>query len=89
MSRKWMLCLCAHYYCNVVLKTSGDHNHLLYPENMELRYVRTKVKEYVMNETNLISKIYEDEVILSQMSPRTLAIIPLARKLCKDNVPLT
>ena len=40
-----------------------------------------------MKETTPITKIYE-EVVASQMPPQTLAIMPLARELRRDNVSL-
>jgi hypothetical protein len=69
---------------NVVLKVTGDHNHLPHPENMQLKHFRTKVKQRVMKETTPIIKIYEEEVISSQMPPQALAIMPLARELRKN-----
>jgi hypothetical protein len=56
---------------------------------MVLKNFRTKVKERVMKETTPIIKIYEEEVISSQMPPQTLAIIPLARELRKKDNLLT
>ncbi len=70
---------------DVVLKTTGDHNHLPHPEKLELKTFRTKVKQRVMKETTPITKIYEEEVIASQMPPETLAIVPLARELRKNH----
>jgi hypothetical protein len=74
---------------NVVLKVTGNHNHLPHPENMELKNFRTKVKERVMKETTPIIKIYEEEVISSELPPQTLAIMPLARELRKKDNLLT
>ena len=74
---------------DVVLKITSEHNHLPHPENMALKSFRTKVKQRVMKETTPIIKIYEEEIVASQMSPQTLAIMPLARELRKDNVSLT
>ncbi|CAF3972050.1 unnamed protein product [Rotaria sp. Silwood2] len=48
---------------------------------MQLKRFRTKLKEHVMNETIPIIKIYEEEVISSQVPPQTLSIMPLARDL--------
>lgn len=74
---------------NDVLKITGDHNHLPHPENMQLKHFRTRVKQRVMKETTPIIKIYEEEVISSQMPPQTLAILPMARELRKYDVLLT
>ncbi|CAF3506908.1 unnamed protein product, partial [Rotaria sp. Silwood2] len=76
-----MFCLCTTSLKDVVLKVTGDHNHLFHPENMQLKQFRTKVKERAMKETTPIIKIYEEEVISSQIPPETLAIMPLAREL--------
>ncbi|CAF1222016.1 unnamed protein product [Rotaria sp. Silwood1] len=70
---------------DVVLKVTRDHNHLPHSENIQLKQFRTKVKERAMKETTPIIKIYEEEVISSQMPPETLAIMPLARELRKNN----
>ncbi|CAF2902586.1 unnamed protein product [Rotaria sp. Silwood2] len=66
---------------DVVVKVNGNHNHLPHPENMALKDFRTKLKQRVMTETTPITKIYEEEVIASEMLPQTLAIMPLAREL--------
>lgn len=73
---------------DAVLKITGQHNHLPHPENMALKDFRTKLKERVMKETTPISKIFEEEVVASEMSPQTLAIMPLARELRKDTPSL-
>ena len=72
----------------VVLKITGEHNHLPHPENVALKIFCTKVKQRVMKETTPIINIYE-EVIASQMPPQTLATMSLARELRKDNTSLT
>ncbi|CAF1000538.1 unnamed protein product [Rotaria sordida] len=48
---------------------------------MQLKHFRTNVKQHVMKETTPTVKIYEEEVISSQMPPSTLAMMPLAREL--------
>ena len=71
-----------------VLKITGNHNHLPHPENMALKDFRTKLKQRVMTETTPIIKLYEKEVISSEMPPQTVAIMQLARELRKITVPL-
>ncbi|CAF2972444.1 unnamed protein product [Rotaria sp. Silwood2] len=46
---------------------------------MQLKHFRTNIKQRVMKETIPIVKIYEEEVILSQIPRQTLAITPLAQ----------
>ena len=74
---------------DVVLKITSEHNHLPHSESVALKSFRTKVKQRVMKETTPIIKIYEEEIVAPQMPPQTLAIMPLARELCRDNVSLT
>lgn len=70
---------------DAIIKAGSEHKHLPNPENMQLKDFRTKVKDRVMKETTAIAKIYEEEVILSQMPPPTLAMMPLAHELRKNH----
>ena len=59
---------------DVVLKITGEYNHLPHPENVVLKSFRTNLKQRAMKETTPIIKVHE-EVATSQMPPQTLAII--------------
>ncbi|CAF3831015.1 unnamed protein product [Rotaria sp. Silwood1] len=71
---------------DIVLKATDNYSHVPHPENIVLKSFRTKVKQRVMKETTSITKIYEEEVVASQMPLQTLAIIPLAREVHKDTI---
>jgi hypothetical protein len=68
---------------NNFLKSSGEHKHLLEPEQFEVKQFRDIVKERVMNETTPIMKIYDEEILKAKFSPETLASVPLARHIRK------
>jgi hypothetical protein len=62
---------------NNLLNTTGEHNHLLEPENLKVKQFRTVLKERVINETVPIQKIYDEEIIKANFSPEILASVPL------------
>ncbi|CAF3034371.1 unnamed protein product, partial [Rotaria sp. Silwood2] len=64
---------------NNFLKSSGEHNHLLEPEDFQVKQFRNIVKDRVIKETAPISKIYEEEVSKAAFSTELLASVPLAR----------
>lgn len=66
---------------NSLLNTTGEHNHLLEPEELEVKRFRRVLKERVMNETVPIQKIYDEEIAKGNFSPEMLASIPLAHNL--------
>ncbi|CAF0766253.1 unnamed protein product [Adineta steineri] len=61
------------------LYSSGEHNHLLEPEELEVKHFRDILKERVVNETTPISKIYDEEIMKARFSPEVLASVPLVR----------
>ncbi|CAF2869516.1 unnamed protein product [Rotaria sp. Silwood2] len=63
---------------NNLLNTTGEHNHLLEPENLKVKRFRTVLKERVINETVPIQKIYDEEIVKANFSPEILASVPLA-----------
>ena len=72
---------------DAILKIIGYHSQLPYPEKMTLKRFRTKMKQRVVKETTSIIKIYE-EIVVSQMPPQTLAIMPITHELCKGIISL-
>ncbi|CAF4456744.1 unnamed protein product [Rotaria sp. Silwood2] len=64
---------------NNFLKSSGEHNHLLEPEDIQVKQFLNIVKDRVIKETASISKIYDEEVSKAAFSTELLASIPLAR----------
>ncbi|CAF4869734.1 unnamed protein product [Rotaria socialis] len=66
---------------NIFKKSSGDHNHLCEPEVVKVKQFRSKLKNRAVQETTAIAKIYEEEIIKSRLSTRTLATLPLVQEL--------
>lgn len=66
---------------NDFLVASGEHNHLLEPEDNQVHHFRGILKERVINETAPISKIYDEEIVKAQFSPEVLAKVPLIREI--------
>ncbi|CAF4646427.1 unnamed protein product [Rotaria socialis] len=66
---------------NIFKKSSGDHNHLCEPEVVKVKQFRSKLKNRDVQETTAIGKIYEEEIIKSRLSTRTLATLPLVQEL--------
>ncbi|CAF3416117.1 unnamed protein product [Rotaria socialis] len=66
---------------NIFKKSSGDHNHLCEPEVVKVKQFRSKLKNRDVQETTAIAKIYEEEIIKSRLSTRTLATLPLVQEL--------
>lgn len=66
---------------NKLLFVSGEHNHLLEPEDQQVRHFRGILKERVINETVPISKIYDEELVKAQFSPEVLAKVPLIHEI--------
>jgi hypothetical protein len=62
---------------NKLLNTTGEHNHLLEPENLKVKQFRTVLKERMINETVPIQKIYDEEIVKAKFSPEILASVPL------------
>lgn len=65
------------------LKSSGEHNHLLEPEDLQVHKFREVLKERVVNETTPIPKIFDEELAKAQFSPEVLANVPLVNRIGK------
>ncbi|CAF1499053.1 unnamed protein product [Rotaria sp. Silwood1] len=61
--------------------SSGEHNHLLEPEELEIKQFRQNLKERVISETSPISKIYDEQISKAHLSPDVLASLPLAHEM--------
>jgi hypothetical protein len=66
---------------NNLLVVSGEHNHLLEPEDHQIQNFRGVLKERVIYETAPISKIYDEEIVKAQFSPEALAKVPLIHQI--------
>ncbi|CAF4562928.1 unnamed protein product [Rotaria magnacalcarata] len=66
---------------NIFIKSSGDHNHLCEPQVVKVKQFRSNLKNRAVQEITAIAKIYEEEIIKSRLSTRTLATLPLVREL--------
>jgi hypothetical protein len=65
------------------LKANGQHYHMPSPEQIELRNLRQKVKERVQVGTNSVPKIYEEELVRSNLSSTALVLAPVALEASK------
>ena len=63
------------------LIASGEHEHLLQPEDNQVQHFRGVLKERVINETATISKIDDEEIATAQFPSEVLAHIPLIRNI--------
>ena len=59
-------------------KTNGHHYHVPAPEQIELRDLKSKVKERVLTESNAVPKIYEEELARCHLSSVALTLAPAA-----------
>ena len=59
------------------MQSNGKHNHLIEPEEIEVKHFREALKERVINETTPISKIYDEEMVKAHFSPETLSSVPV------------
>ncbi|CAF1067047.1 unnamed protein product [Rotaria sordida] len=66
---------------DVLLKTKGDHCHVIEPEKNKIRIFKQVVKERAINESTPIPKIYEEESAKMILSPATIAILPSQREM--------
>ncbi|CAF4295075.1 unnamed protein product, partial [Rotaria sordida] len=66
---------------DVLLKTKGDHCHVIEPENNKIRIFKQVVKERAINESTPIPEIYEEESAKMILSPATIAILPSQREM--------
>jgi len=71
--------------CNF-MQSNGKHNHLIEPEEMEVKHFRDALKERAINETTPISKIYDEEMVKAHFSSETLANVPQIFNI--SNIPL-
>ncbi|CAF1116496.1 unnamed protein product [Didymodactylos carnosus] len=58
------------------LLTSGDHTHVAGPDMLEMRALREKMKNRIINETTSITKIYDEEIAKACLSESTAATFP-------------
>lgn len=70
--------------CNF-MQSNGTHNHLVEPEEIEIKRFREALKERVINETTPISKIYDEEMVKANLSPETLTNVPVIANI--SNIP--
>jgi hypothetical protein len=68
---------------NNFLNATGEHNHLVEPEELEIERFRKVLKDRVVNETAPISKIYDEEINKAHFSPEALASVPMIRDIRK------
>lgn len=58
------------------LSITGSHNHSSNPDQVEVKFIRDKMKERILTETTSITKIYDEEIAKANLSKGATAIIP-------------
>ncbi|CAF1305350.1 unnamed protein product [Rotaria sordida] len=66
---------------NVLLKTEGNHCHVIEPEKNKIRIFKQVLKERVINESTPIPKIYGEELAKMMLTLATIAILPSQREM--------
>jgi hypothetical protein len=49
---------------------TGDHNHAANPEQIATKILRDRMKERILAETTSITKIYDEEIVKTNLSNR-------------------
>jgi hypothetical protein len=62
------------------VKLTGDHSHLPTPENLEIRKMKTVIKDRVKAETTSIGQIYDEELARAKLSKAALALASTAKE---------
>ena len=77
--------LCIESRCGVSLHTTlkdvflvinGIHKHVENPDDLQVKILRSKMKERILLETTPITKIYDEEICKANLSHGAAAIIP-------------
>lgn len=66
---------------NVLIGTAEDHNHPCEPEQVEIRKLKSAIKERAIKETTAIPKIYDEETSRFCLSSLATAILPSQREI--------
>ena len=82
-SKKYWVCV--EHTCGVYVHTSvindflainGTHNHVAYPDQLEVKFLKEKMKERILAETTSLTKIYNEEVTKVTLSKEAAAVLP-------------
>ena len=77
--------VCNTHGCNIFVHTNtrneflsikGHHNHASKPHLLDVKQVRSKIKEFILNETTLLTKIYDEEIKKASLSDEATAAFP-------------
>ncbi|CAF3356453.1 unnamed protein product [Rotaria socialis] len=61
---------------NEFLLITGDHNHVINPNTLEIKAIEDKMKNRILNETTSIMKIYDEEIAKVHLSDEGAAELP-------------
>ena len=93
--------------CNVLLHTNTrneflsinrNHNHASEPHLLDVKQVKSKMKQHILNETTSFTKIYDEEIKKASLSDEATAAFPSViefrmyinfKKLLQKTVPLS
>jgi len=82
-SKKYWVCV--EHTCGVYVHTSvindflainGTHNHVADPDQLEVKFLKEKMKERILAETTSLTKIYNEEVTKVTLSKEAAAVLP-------------
>jgi hypothetical protein len=61
---------------NQFLLVTGNHDHAVEPESLDIKLLKDKMKERILSETTSITKIYDEEVKKALLSDAAVAGLP-------------
>ena len=71
---------------NNFLESTGEHNHLLEPEVLQVNMFREIFNQRVIDETIPVGKIYDEEISRANFTTGTLASVPFIHEIRKNHV---
>ncbi|CAF1506917.1 unnamed protein product [Adineta ricciae] len=83
LSKQYWVCI--EHGCGVFIHTNlnnefllitGDHNHVARPDILEMKVLREKMKNRILNESTSITKIYDEEVTKAALAESIAAQFP-------------
>ena len=58
---------------NKFFSINGDHNHASEPHLLDMKQIKSKMKERILNETTSLTKIYDEEIKKASLSDKATA----------------
>ena len=76
---------CTEHGCDVYVHTNlenefllitNDHNHVINPNTLEIKGIKDKMKNRILNETTSITKIYDEQIAKVHLPDEGAAELP-------------